>query len=548
MAEGQVTGENRYAYGQVLTTVMNIKRKSQLLLSLFLAALTLGPVTVSSAQDIEEPVTSPPDTVIDAPESLEKIDQRTPLSTMQGFMRSAEYGEYEIAAQYLDLRYLPKDMSETDGAMLAEKLYIVITRAMSVDFGAFSDRLEGISGDSLPVYRDILGEIQTNRGKLALYLQLVPGENEMQVWKISNSSVARIPRLYDDYGYSPFVEKVRSMAPAGSFLGTEFFKWIIAVTFGVVAAATWILVVWLFFRFVTKRISVFSGKFRRYLTRPIPAVIFVGVGFYVLSNLGLGITAQRISRGGTLVTLVTVWLLFATVDLLRDMYGEFLNSRRRESGLMLLRPVTSTIKAVIAMLALVMWLDNMGVNITALVAGLGVGGLAVALVLQKPLEDIMGAITLYTQQPVSVGQFCTSGNVTGTVEEINLRTTRVRTVKNTVVVIPNAVFATAVIENITERQQILHRQTVRLALVTSATVLQSVLEGLREVLATVETVNADSSRVRLIGFGEFSIDIEVFAHVGTTVWTDFLAIAENINLDTVRVLEQAGAKLAEPPR
>jgi len=527
---------------------MNIERKRPFLLSLILLALTPGWITTANAQESEEPITSLPGAVIDTPESLEKIDQRTPLSTMQGFMRSAEYGQYEISAQFLDLRYLPEDLSEVDGATLAEKLYIVITRAMAVDFAAFSDRPEGISGDSLPAYRDILGEIQTNRGKLTLYLQLVPDENEMQVWKVSNSSVAQIPRLYADYGYSPFVEYVRSIAPAGSFLGAELFKWIITVTLGGAAAIIWVLVIWLFFRFVTKHDSVFSRNFKRYLTGPIPAVIFVGVGIYVLSDLGLGVTAQRIARGGTLLTLVTVWLLFATVDLLRDLYGEFLNSRRRESGLMLLRPVTSTIKAVIALLALVMWLDNMGVNITALVAGLGVGGLAVALVLQKPLEDIMGAITLYTQQPVSVGQFCTSGNVTGTVEEINLRTTRVRTIKNTVVVIPNAVFATAVIENITERRQILHRQTVRLALLTSASVLQSVLDGLREVLATAEAVNADSARVRLIGFGEFSIDIEVFAHIGTTVWTDFLAIAENINLDTVRVLEQAGAKLAEPPR
>jgi len=203
---------------------------------------------------------------------------------------------------------------------------------------------------------------------------------------------------------------------------------------------------------------------------------------------------------------------------------------------------------VVGALAAVIWLDNAGVNVTALIAGLGVGGIAVALVLQKPLEDILGAVTLYTQQPVTVGQLCTSGNVTGTIEEINLRTTRVRKVNNNIVVIPNSVFATASIENISERSRILHRQIVRLALETSESTVRSVLQELREMLMGMDKVSDDSTRVRLIGFGEFSIDIEVFAHIGTKDWDEFLATAEDINLGTVSVLEKVGAKFAEPPR
>jgi len=249
-----------------------------------------------------------------------------------------------------------------------------------------------------------------------------------------------------------------------------------------------------------------------------------------------------------MVTVVIVWLFFATTNLLRDLYARFLQARGRDSGVMLLRPIATTAKVLVAILAIVIWLDNVGVNVTALLAGLGVGGLAVALVLQKPLEDILGAITLFTQQPVCIGQFCTSGDITGTIEEISLRATRVRKINNNVVVIPNSVFATASIENISVRQRILHRQTVRLALDTSESTLRSVLLQLREMLAAIKKVAADLSHVRLIGFGEFSIDVEIFAHVGTTSWDEFLAIAEDINLGTIGVLERIGAKLAVPPR
>jgi len=512
-------------------------------LALGVSVFILGQPAVSLSQQVVEQ-----NAFVDAVGSLDQVDQRTPLRTAQGFMRFAELGEYERAAEYLDMRYLPDNLSEADGAALAEQLYIVISRKVSIDFDALSDENDGIDGDGLPSYRDTLGTLDTQQGKLSIYLQLIPGKDDARIWKVSNASVARIPRFYQEYGYSPFVESVRGLIPEGSFLGAETFKWVIAIGAGLTAALAWLVIAWPLSSYLTRRNASNTGRVRQYLTRPIPTLVFFIVGAEVLKNLGLGITATRIAEGGTLVTIAVVWFLFATTNLLRDIYAKFLQARNRESGLMLVRPVTSTAKVVIAVLATVVWLDNMGVNVTALVAGLGVGGLAVALVLQKPFEDIMGAITLYTQQPVTVGQMCVCGDITGTVEEISLRTTRIRTVSNTVVVVPNAVFATASIENITERHRILHRQTVRLALGTSESVVRSVLEQLREMVLAIEMVSAESSRVRLIGFGEFSIDVEIFAHVGTTDWSEFLAIAEDINLGTINILEKVGARLAEPPR
>jgi MscS family membrane protein len=522
---------------------MNMKHITQFLSGLSVVLLVLSQHTVAYTQEVDDP-----NAAINTSESFDGIDQRTPLGTMRGFLRNAEIGDYDVAAEYLDLRYLPDELNDIDGAVLAEKLYVIITRVMQLEFDLLSDRPDGVEGDGLAPYRDVLGNIKTKRGKLSLYLQLVPGENETQIWKVSNASVAQIPKLYDDFGYSPFVEYVRDLVPGGSILGVEAFKWVFALSLGALGAVAWLGFIWLLYRFALNPDAIFANQFRSYLSRPISAVIVVGVTFFTLRNLGLGITAQRVAEAGTLKMLAIGWFLFATTDLLQDMYREFLRTRNRESGLMLLGPIATTTKAILAILLFVIWLDNLDVNVTALVAGLGVGGLAVALVLQKPLEDLMGAITLYTQQPVSIGQLCTCGDVTGTVEEISLRTTRIRTLFNTVVVIPNAIFATASIENIAARQRILHRQTVRLDLDTSESMLVSVLEALRTMLTTIEKTSEDSSRVRLVVFGEFSIDIEVFAHIGTTDWAEFLAIAENINLGTVGVLEKAGAKFAEPPR
>jgi len=477
-----------------------------------------------------------------------RFDQRTPLATVQGFMRAAELGDYELASTYLDLRYLPEDYAGSDGVELAEQLYIIIVRELRIDFSALSNDADGLADDGLPDYRDELGRIATPRGAITLYLQQIPGTNENRIWRISNATVAQIPELYKQFGYSPVVEKVRRIIPAGSFLGAEFFKWVFALGAATAAALAWLALALPTSRAITRHQIASRARVRHYLTRPIPWVIFVLVGYWTLRDLGLGVTASRLAQGGTLVTLVIVWLLFATINLLRDLYSTYLERRGRESGLMLMRPVTSTIKVIVALLAVTIWLDNIGVNVTALVAGLGVGGLAVALVLQKPLEDILGAITLYTQQPVTIGQFCTANNVSGTIEEISLRSTRIRKLDNNVVIIPNALFATASIENVSERRRILHRQLLRLAQDTTEAEIRRLLDELQQSVGHHAKVIADAWRVRFVAFGQYSKDVEVFAHIDTTDWQEFLAISEQINLATLGVLEATGIRLAVPPR
>jgi len=510
---------------------------------LFCAANLLVVPTMLRAQPAT-PATSSEAEQID----LEGMSKRTPIGAARGFMGAAEQGDYEAAAEFLDLRYLPDAVVKVGGARLAEQLYIVITRKLQIDFGSLSEDSEGLADDGLPSYRDLLGMIETERGKRSLYLQRVPGPGDSMVWKVSSATVARIPDLYEKFGYSPLVEMVRAHSPGGSFLGAEFFKWIIAVLFGFAAVILWWIVVWPLGLLLARVSEQNMQRVKRYLLRPVPAAIFVLVGSAVLSDLGLGLTAGRISQGKTVVTLVSVWLLFATVDLLLDLYAGYLRSRGRESGIMLLSPISSTSKILIAILALVVWLDNIGVNVTGLLAGLGIGGLAVALVLQRPLEDILGAMTLYMQQPVSVGQMCTSGDVTGTIESIGLRSTQIRKLNNHLVVIPNSVFATASIENVSARHRILHRQIIRLALDTSEGQIRAVLAGLDACLGDHPRIVPADSRVSFVGFGEFSIDLQMFVQVGTSDWREFLAIAQEINLSVIRVLDEAGVKLAVPPR
>ena len=211
-----------------------------------------------------------------------------------------------------------------------------------------------------------------------------------------------------------------------------------------------------------------------------------------------------------------------------------------------MRPASNAAKLIIAIGAVLVYLDQLGINITTVLAGLGVGGIAVALALQKPMEDVFGAITLYSQQPIRVGDFCRFGTFTGTVEEIGLRTTRVRTLANTLIAVPNSKLCNESIDNISARQKILYNPNLRLNYDTPPAQVRQLLENLRSLLSEHDRVLKDTCRVRFRNIADDSLQIEIFAHIDTTVWVEFLELTEELNLRILEVVADAGTRLSLP--
>jgi MscS family membrane protein len=238
--------------------------------------------------------------------------------------------------------------------------------------------------------------------------------------------------------------------------------------------------------------------------------------------------------------------MYVGMNLMRDMYSARLHDRSRPGAVVLLGPATSAIKLLIAIAAVLVYLNQLGINITTVLAGLGVGGIAVALALQKPMEDIFGAITLYTQQPIRVGDFCRIGDVTGTIEEIGLRTTRVRTLANTLIAVPNARLATEPIDNISAREKILYRPILRLGYDTTPQQLLEISEGIRNLLSSHEKVLEENNRVRFKEIADDALLVEVYAYLATTDWSEYLELAEKLNIRILEIIAQAGTSLALP--
>jgi MscS family membrane protein len=200
----------------------------------------------------------------------------------------------------------------------------------------------------------------------------------------------------------------------------------------------------------------------------------------------------------------------------------------------------------LAILIVVEGARSLGIPVVGVVAGLGVGGLAIALAAQPTIENFIAGLTLFADRPVQIGDFCRFGEQVGTVEEIGLRSTRVRTLERSVLTVPNAEFSRLQLDNLTQRDRILFRATLNLRLETTAGQLERVLGGVRELLLGDESVDPEPARVRLISVGPHSLDLEIFAYVKTADWNEFLGIREGLLVRILHEIEEAGTALAPP--
>ncbi|NNJ79517.1 MAG: mechanosensitive ion channel [Xanthomonadales bacterium] len=482
----------------------------------------------------------------DVPEDA--LNRGTPRRSAIGFLEACSNLDYEKAAEFLDLRNLPRDIAEIGGKELARQLNHVLSRSVWLDDYNVSDSAEGAKGDGLPEYRDLLVTITDLDGELRpIWLQKVPRGDGVTIWKISNRSVALVPELYEQFSYSPIVETIRKWFPEDwSFLGLEAFKWFIMLVFVAIAWPLFWLLGWLLSRLFSSPERPIYPMVRRALTGPLVMIGLLVVIGSVINELGAGVYAQMILNANTLSTIAVIWMIWVLIGLVKLRQQHRLLAIDRPGAAKLLQPMSTLLKIVVLIFGLLFWLNNLGFNITTVLAGLGVGGLALALALQKPIEDMMGALSIFSQAPFRVGDLCRYGSTVGTVEEIGLRTTRLRTLTNTIVSIPNAQIGYHDVENLSYREKIRFWPTLRLRYDTSTDQLLQIRDEISDLLRANERVYEEPTRVRITDFEKDAILMKVHCFLKTTDFAESLEIGEELNLGIMRIIEQAGARLALP--
>ena len=397
-----------------------------------------------------------------------------------------------------------------------------------------------------------MGEIASARGPVPILLQRVAAAEGAAQWKIAPATVARIPRLYDEFGYGVLGEMLPERLFAAPVFEVRLWQWLGLL---VVAAAAWGLswfLAWLLLRLtgpvVRRTRGDLDDRLLAALAGPSRLLLFVLVFALATRPLGLAVPVQDtiagLSKAAGAVALT--WFLLRVVDVVADVTVQLLEQRDQPGATQFVPLGRKTIKVILLLLAVLATLDNFGLDVTALIAGLGVGGLAVALAAQKTVENLFGGVTVLADRPVRVGDFCRFGDKLGIVEEIGLRSTRIRTLGRTVVTVPNAEFSSLQLENFAVRDRMWLNLTIGVRYETSPEQMRFLLAELRRMLIEHPRVMPDLARVRFVSFGAFSLDLEVFAYVDTTDWAEFLAIREDAYLRIMDIVAEAGTGFAFP--
>ncbi len=478
----------------------------------------------------------------------DQFDRGTPRRSVAAFLRAANAREYERAAKYLDLGGLPEGRQDR-GAQSAWALKVILDQALWIDLETLSDEPRGQDNDGLLPSRDRVGQITLPDGRTVdVLLQRVRSANGVDVWKFASATVARLDDLWDVFGYGPLTKILPRVFFELEVAGIRLWQWLALL---VLAPLAW-AIAWLatgpVLYLLRARDSQLAAVLRPLVSGPVRLIAMIGVVRGAEQPLRLSIKADTllaaVEHSAFIVALA--WLGVRLVDL----YGQRAITRLVATGRPSLVASVPTLgrlaKGLVILLAGVNLLAEFGINVTALVAGLGVGGIAVALAAQKTLENFVGGLALLGSQPVRVGDFCRFGDTVGTVEEIGLYATRVRTLERSVVTIPNAEFSSLQLDNLSRREKFWYHPTLQLRYETTPDQMRYVLVEVGKLLHAHPRVDPEPARVRFEQLGAYSLDLGVFAYVHAADWSEYLEVAEDLNLRIIGIVADAGTGFAFP--
>jgi MscS family membrane protein len=469
----------------------------------------------------------------------------TPLATLLGLREAMRNLNYAKAGGYLDTRYLPEELDAFTNEELIRALTLAWNQQNVIDIASISDTPEGNLKDGLPSYRDQIGTVTLSDGKIPIYLQRVPDGQGGKVWKLSNATVALIPKMWGELGYAPAAIALGKMLPEFTFMGMTNWQVVATGLFFIFAWPVATLITVLLMRIALLIPNGFPLGIERFFRGPMRFFVFIFLAKFMVDQLALSMAARIFMESSGVDYFAITVLLLGVLSLIRDYNIRKMERAGNAQYVALLKPATTITKVLIITGIVLFWADSAGYNMSTILAGLGVGSLAVALAAQKTLENVIGAFTLYTARPVNPGDLCRFGTVVGTVEEIGLRSTVLRTLNRTQVSIPNSVFASGDIENFSVRDRIRFFHNLRLEL-PEPNQLRLILGEIRSLFYSHPEVLPATVSVRFEKIDDATAIIRIDAGVNTGEYQVYLAIAEDINLRIIEIVHGAGAMFSGP--
>jgi MscS family membrane protein len=474
------------------------------------------------------------------------LGRSTPRGAVVGFLTAAHKGDWTTAVQYLG------GAKGEDPAELSRQLSIVLDQGLPANLDGLSDQPEGKLKDTVRPEEELAGVIATSGGPLRVTLERVH-RGSQNAWLFSPGTLKEIPAVYDEFNSAWIAEYIPHPLLRRGWLGVPLWQWLVLLL-GVALA--------LFAAVAMRKIAlpILHRLFRSLtdeqderlldrLTGPLRGLISLLVLDATVSFLRLPFFAREAwyYAGGGLAIVLGGWFFVRLINVFGRLLNRSVERRGGADATAVIRLCERTFSVLTFGVVVVLLLKGIGLmkDVSTLLAGLGVGGIAIALAAQKTLENLFGGISIIFDRTIRVGDYCRIGDQKGSVEDIGLRSTSLRTDANTVLTVPNSKLSAMDVENFGMRQKIYFHHTIGIRSETTAPRIRALLGALRQVLAADSRVDP-TFYVRFIRFGPSSLDLEIAAYILTTDGLKFLDVQEDLLLRIMDTIESSGAATAFP--
>jgi len=513
------------------------------IISIFSLLACLPATTQSALTQILQPTTTPATST-----PADPLGRGTPSSSVLGFLQAAQQGNYSIAAQYLQMSAARR---QSEGEPLAAQLKTVMDGAALTGRVGIFNQPEGIPQEGVPLGRQRIGTMASGDVEVDLDLVRVSDPSAGKIWLISSDTLAKVPEIYDQVEARQVEHKLPIVLVKHQFAGMPFWQWLaLLLALPAAAAIGWLVLVVLEvpLRWWARRQG--NAEIANWRSVSAPAWLLAGTLAHQFFARYLGIALLprhyyfQISSIALIIALT--WIAWRAIRWsLRRVRNRALSYGHAGTGsLMLLGE--RIVKALIFVTGIFAVLTTLGFNMTTALAGLGIGGLAIGFGAQKTIENLFGGVSVLGDEVIRVGDTCRFGDRTGTVEDIGLRSTRVRTDERTLLAIPNGTVATINVENLSRRDKILFKTTLALRSETKPDHLRYVLSETRRLLYSHPKIESKTVRVRLTDIAPGSLNVEVFSYILTVDFNEFAAVREDLLLRMLDLVDEAGTGVALP--
>lgn len=527
----------------ILMTVLISLSTCLLSSTAFSASVTDSLTPSKTGQDSKEAVSGS-----DIVDKKDPYGRDNPRGTVQGFMQALTANDDTLAARYLDTTN-NKNPTQTVQEL---KQALDTGGRISPDMQISNDPAGNLS-DKLPANIDKIGVISNKKaGDVDILLEKEKTKDGGDVWLFSQQTLKKLPSLTAQTKPSWVEIYIPQSWREWEFLGINVgdIAAVVALTlmsFGLSYIASWLFygVYSFFYRLFYK------DKEKPLDTRVILPLAVVATAIAVKELMfmaGVSVVVREMANRGAdiLAWFASAWLLLRIIDVLFNRASHLTINSTRPERLSILNLLRKVAKVFLTIFALIVILGNLGFDLTTGIAALGVGGLALALGAQKTVENLVGSVVVVADKPVSVGDYCRFDKHEGIVEDIGIRSTRVRTPNRTVLTIPNGEFSAMKIENFSTRDMFQFLHAFYIARNARTQALRDLIERLEHYIVSHPKTNNHLNQVRIAQMQQDAYTLEVRCHVVADSPIEFNQIQTDMILDIMAIIEESELEFSLP--